>query len=466
MGMIELSSLIQPDRGQPARTIHIVDAKGFDAWLSAQPPRHRAAATAQKLAPSGYSSAILPGDGPEDWAVVTVVANVERLGTWCLAKLADTLPEGTYRVADAEPGKALYGWLTAQYKFDRYRKKDDKPHGARVLLTGDPVKMDEALRMAAVAFKLRDRINTGANDMGPADLEDAAADLAKTYGATLTVVKGPEIEKGYGLLWAVGKAAGKGREPRLIEIEWGNPDHPRIAIIGKGVTFDTGGLDIKPASGMRLMKKDMGGAAHALALAELVMQNRLPVRLHMLVPAVENSINGEATRPGDVMISRKGLSVENSNTDAEGRLILADALTKAAEGNPQLVFDFATLTGAARVALGADLQALFANDDTLASELMNAAETESDPMWRMPLYDPYKDLLKSDVADMVNAAEGPFGGAITAALFLKEFVPDKAQWAHFDIFCWNGSTKPGRPKGAEAVSLRATWKVLKDRYGG
>ncbi|MDT8757643.1 leucyl aminopeptidase family protein [Sphingomonas psychrotolerans] len=464
--MPDLSSLIQPDRGQPARPIHLIDAKGFDAWLAAQPPRHRTAAQAQKLAASAYSSAILPGDGPEDWSVVTVVANVERLTPWCLAKLAETLPEGTYRVDGREPGKALYGWLSAQYKFDRYKKKDDKPQGPRVLLTGDPAKMEEALRLAGVTFKLRDRINTGANDMGPADLEAAAAELAKDYGATLSVVKGKEVEKGYGMLWAVGKAAGEGREPRLIELEWGNPEHPRIAIIGKGVCFDTGGLDIKPAAGMRLMKKDMGGAAHALALAELVMQHRLPVRLHLLVPAVENSINGEATRPGDVMISRKGLSVENSNTDAEGRLILGDALTKAAENNPELVFDFATLTGAARVALGADLQALFANDDTLAAELLAAAETEADPMWRMPLYDPYKDLLKSDVADLVNAAEGPFGGAITAALFLKEFAPEKAQWAHFDIFCWNGSAKPGRPKGAEAVSLRATWKVLKDRYAG
>lgn len=464
--MPDLSTLIQPDRGQTARTIHLIDAKGYDAWLAAQPPRHRTAAQAQKLAPTGYSSAILPGDGPEDWSVVTVVANVERLTPWCLAKLAETLPEGTYRVEGREPGKALYGWLAAQYKFDRYKKKDDKAQGPRVLLTGDPAKMEESLRLAGVTFKLRDRINTGANDMGPADLETAAAALAKDYGATLTVVKGKEVEKGYGMLWAVGKAAGEGREPRLIELEWGNPEHPRIAIIGKGVCFDTGGLDIKPAAGMRLMKKDMGGAAHALALAELVMQNRLPVRLHMLVPAVENSINGEATRPGDVMISRKGLSVENSNTDAEGRLILGDALTKAAEGNPELVFDFATLTGAARVALGADLQALFANDDTLAAELLAAAEAEADPMWRMPLYDPYKEALKSDVADLVNAAEGPFGGAITAALFLKEFAPEKAQWAHFDIFCWNGSAKPGRPKGAEAVSLRATWKVLKDRYGG
>jgi len=461
--MPDLSTLVQPDRGQPARTIHLVDAKGYDAWLAAQPPRHRAAAQGQKLSGSPHASAILPGDGPDDWSVVSVVANIDRLSVWCLAKLAETLPEGTYRVEGIEPGIAIYGWLTAQYKFDRY-KKDEKPVGPRTLLTGDPAKMEEAVRLAAATWKIRDWVNTGANDMGPADLEAAAAAIAKAHGGTLSVVKGPEIEKGYGMLHAVGKAAGKGREPRLIEIEWGNPDHPRIALVGKGVCFDSGGLDIKPASGMRLMKKDMGGAAHTLALAELVMQARLPVRLHMLVAAVENSINGEAARPGDVMISRKGTTVENSNTDAEGRLILGDALTKASENNPELVFDFATLTGAARVALGPDITAMFANDDTLASELMAAAETEADPMWRLPLYDPYKDMLKSDVADMVNAAEGPWGGALTAALFLKEFVPQGATWAHFDIFCWQGSPKPGRPKGGDAVSLRATFKVLKDRY--
>ena len=463
--MPDLSPLIQPDRGQTARTIHLVDPKGYDAWLAVQPPRHRTAAQAQKLAPSGFSSAILPGDGPEEWSVVSVVQNVDRLSIWCLAKLAETLPEGTYRVAGVEPGPAMYGWLTAQYRFDRYRK-EEKPQGPRVLLTGDPARMDEILRLATVTNKIRDWVNLGANDLGPADLEAAAADIAKAHGGQLTVTKGAEIEKGYGMLHAVGKAAGKGREPRLIEIEWGNPEHPRVAIIGKGVCFDSGGLDIKPAAGMRLMKKDMGGAAHALATAEMIMASRLPVRLHMLVPAVENSISGEAARPGDVMVSRKGITVENSNTDAEGRLILGDALTKAGESNPELVIDYATLTGAARVALGPDLQALFANDDTLAAELLAAAETESDPMWQLPLWTPYEDMLKSDVADMVNAAEAPYGGALTAALFLRKFVPDKAQWAHLDIFCWNGAPKPGRPKGGEAVSLRAVWKVLKDRYAG
>ncbi|MBO9712239.1 M17 family metallopeptidase [Sphingomonas sp.] len=463
--MPDFSQLIQPDRGQAARTIHVIDAASYDAWLAASPPRHRAAAAAQKLAPTAYSSAILPGDAPEDWSVVTVAANAAKLSPWCLAKLAESLPEGSYRVTGAEPGQALYGWLTAQYRFDRYRK-DDKGQGPRVLLSSDPARLDETVRLATAACKIRDWVNLGANDFGPGDVEAAGAEIAKAHGAEFSVVKGADIEKGYGMLWAVGKAAGKGREPRLVEIHWGNPAHPKVAIVGKGVCFDSGGLDIKPAAGMRLMKKDMGGAAHALALAELIMGARLPVRLHMLVPTVENSISGEATRPGDVMVSRKGVTVENSNTDAEGRLILGDALTKAAEESPELVIDFATLTGAARVALGTDLQALFANDDTLAADLLAAAETEADPMWRLPLYAPYEDQLKSDVADMVNAAEGPWGGALTAALFLKRFVPEGAQWAHLDIFCWNGSAKPGRPKGGEAAGLRAVWKMLKDRYAG
>ncbi|MBO9525559.1 MAG: leucyl aminopeptidase family protein, partial [Sphingobium yanoikuyae] len=254
--MPDLNTLVQPDKGQSARTIHVIDAKGYDAWLNAQPPRHRTAAAAQKLSPSPYASAILPGDNAEDWSVVSVVANAEKLSPWCLAKLAETLPEGTYRVEGVDPGKAIHGWLAAQYKFDAYKKDEKAPTGPRVLLTADVARIEEAVRMANATFKLRDRINTGANDMGPADLEAAAADLVKAYGGQLSVVKGDEVEKGYGLLWAVGKAAGKGREPRLIEIEWGNPEHPKIAIIGKGVCFDSGGLDIKPASGMRLMKKD------------------------------------------------------------------------------------------------------------------------------------------------------------------------------------------------------------------
>jgi leucyl aminopeptidase len=268
------------------------------------------------------------------------------------------------------------------------------------------------------------------------------------------------------MIAAVGQAAEPAREPRLVELEWGDPKHPRIAIVGKGVVFDTGGLDIKPASGMRLMKKDMGGAAHALALASLVMRHRLPVRLHLLIPAVENAIAGNAFRPGDILTSRKGLTVEIGNTDAEGRLVLADAITKAVEGTPELLLDFATLTGAARVALGPDLPALFANDDALAADLLSAGYAVHDPVWRMPLWKGYNELFASDVADFSNASETPFAGAVTAALFLARFVPDTLPWAHFDTFAWRATTKPGRPKGGDALGLRAGWTMLQARYGG
>ncbi|HEU0134459.1 MAG TPA: leucyl aminopeptidase family protein, partial [Allosphingosinicella sp.] len=254
------------------------------------------------------------------------------------------------------------------------------------------------------------------------------------------------------------------RAPRLIELEWGDRRNPRIAVVGKGVCFDSGGLDIKPSSGMRLMKKDMGGAAHALALARLAMRNRLPVRLHLLIPAVENSISGAAFRPGDVLRSRKGLTVEIGNTDAEGRLILGDALTRAAEGEPELILDFATLTGAARVALGPDLPALFANDEALAESLLGGGNRVADPVWRLPFWGPYEEMFASDIADIANASDAPMAGAVTAALFLRKFVPDGLPWAHFDTFAWRSSAKPGRPKGGDALGLRAAWAALSQRY--
>jgi leucyl aminopeptidase len=279
------------------------------------------------------------------------------------------------------------------------------------------------------------------------------------------VTVGEELRDGYPLIAAVGAGATPQRSPRLIEAEWGNPDHPRIAIVGKGVCFDSGGLDIKGASGMRLMKKDMGGAAHALALAGLIVAERLPVRLHLLIPAVENAVSGGSYRPGDIIRSRKGLQVEIDNTDAEGRLILADALTKAAEAQPELIIDFATLTGAARVALGPDLPALFANDDNLADSIAAAANQVEDPVWRMPLWMPYDEMLKSDVADFVNSAPSSMAGAVVAAMFLKRFVPDALPWAHLDTFAWRENAKPGRPKGGAALGLRAVFAMLKGRYG-
>jgi len=462
--MTDLAPLLQPDKGQSARSIHLTDPKGFEDWVKAQPPRHRTAIAAQKLKPSGYASAILPGDKAEDWSVVSVVADAEKLTPWCLAKLAETLPEGIYRVEGRDPGPAAFGWLTAQYRFEKYRK-DDKAAGPRVLLTIEVAAISDTVRLAEATALVRDLVNTPALDLGPGALEAKAEKLAKKHDAVLTVTKGHDLETGYPMVHAVGMAADKKHAPRLIELVWGNPKHPRVAIIGKGVCFDSGGLDIKPGSGMRLMKKDMGGAAHALALAKLVMEHRLPIRLHMLVPAVENAISGNAFRPGDVLKSRKGLTVEIANTDAEGRLVLADALAKAVEEKPALILDFATLTGAARVALGPDLPALFANDDALADDLLAAGTAEHDPLWRLPLWPGYAEMLKSDIADLNNAPEGGMAGSVTAALFLQKFVPKDIPWAHFDTFAWMPAAKPGRPKGGEALGLRAGWALLRNRYG-
>lgn len=460
--MIDFTTCLQLDRGQTARTIHVVHPDQWDSWLSAQPPRTRTAVAAHRLTGKPGNRAVLPGDGADDWAML-LVCNESHVSPWRIASLGAGLPEGTYRLADGEPGAAMLGWCLAQHSFDRYRK-DSAPVGPRVLLTGEPARIDETVAIARAVAKVRDLVNTAAADLGPAELEAEAATLANTHGATLTVTRGDPLAKGYPMIHAVGQAAGKGREPRLIELEWGNPAHPRIAVIGKGVCFDSGGLDIKPSSGMRLMKKDMGGAAHALSLAALIMGARLPVRLHLLIPAVENSIAGNAFRPGDVLATRKGLTVENTNTDAEGRLVLADAITRAGEEKPTLILDFATLTGAARVALGPDLPATFANDETLAAALLEAGTATGDPLWRLPLWDGYDDMLASDIADMVNAPDGGFAGSVTAALFLRRFIPADTPWAHFDTFAWRPSDKPGRPKGGDALGLRAAWHMLKARY--
>ena len=458
--MADLSTLLQPDKGQPARSLPLVDKKGFEEWLKGQPERVRQAVGAQGFRAEGYQLAILPGD-KADWSAVLGVADAGELSPWCLSKAAEALPEGTYRVAGASPALASLGWLLGQYSFDRY-KKEPKAEGRRILLTGEPARIEEIVRLAEATFLVRDLVNIPAADLGPAELQKAVEKAAE--GAAITVTAGEKLERGYPMIAAVGRAASADRAPRLIELEWGDQRHPRIAIVGKGVCFDSGGLDIKPSSGLRLMKKDMGGAAHALALATLVMKSRLPVRLHLLIPAVENAVSGNAFRPGDVLKSRKGLTVEIGNTDAEGRLILGDALARAAEGEPELILDFATLTGAARVALGPDLPALFANDDALAEGLLTAAEAVSDPIWRMPLWKHYEEMFSSDIADFGNASDLPMAGAVTAALFLQKFLPESIPWAHFDTFAWRHAAKPGRPKGGDALGLRAAWQMLKVRY--
>ena len=456
-------ALIQPDRGQDAVTIHLTDKTGFESFAKGLKASQRAA---QKFDGSGYQTAIVP-DG-DSWFAVGGVADPQSLSSWCLAKLAEVLPAGTYRLSkDAsggDPGPALHGWQTAQYVFDRY-KKPEKPVGPRVLLTDKPARIDAARREAEAVCLVRDLVNTPAEDMGPEALEAQVEALAKKHGAALETVRGDALETGYPMVHAVGRAAARRHAPRLMHLSWGKDGDPVLAVVGKGVCFDSGGLDIKGASGMMLMKKDMGGAAHAIALAGLVMEAGLKVRLHLLVPAVENAISGESFRPGDILKSRKGLTVEIGNTDAEGRLILGDALTRASEEKPDLILDFATLTGAARVALGPELPALMARKDATADALIAAGKAHDDEPWRLPLPDAYREYLASDIADTNNAASNGFAGASVAGLFLDKFVGEGVDWAHFDTYAWRPQAKPGRPKGGDAYGLRAAWHMLRDRFG-
>jgi leucyl aminopeptidase len=455
-------NLIQPDNAQAATPIHVTDKACFETWLALQSDAARTAIKAQKFEGNANDLAILPGDKPGEWSVVAGVSDMAVPGVWHLAKAAESLPEGAYRLVDYDAGDAMLGWILGQYRFQEYLS-EPKLVGPRVLLVREPARIPAAEMQAAATALVRDLVNRPASDLGPNALEAEAKRIAKSYKAEVTVTTGEALETGYPLIHAVGKAAARTHAPRLIEMEWGDPRHPRIAIVGKGITFDSGGLDIKPASGMRLMKKDMGGAAHALALAELIMAAHLPVRLHLLVAAAENSIAGDAMRPGDIIKSRKGLTVEIDNTDAEGRLVLADALTKAIQDKAELIIDFATLTGAARVALGPDLPAMFSNDEQIASAMLAASKAASDPLWRMPLWAPYMEMLDSDIADISNSG-GAFAGAVTAALFLQKFVPDDVPWVHLDTFAWRPTGKPGRPKGGEALGLRAVFRYLTETY--
>jgi leucyl aminopeptidase len=377
--------------------------------------------------------------------------------------LPGVLPPGAYRFANAphDSRLAALAFALGCYRFARYRKQEAKD--IKLELPGN-VDGEDLSRMADGVCLARDLINTPANDMGPPDLEDAARALAGRHGASVRSVVGDDlISENFPLVHAVGRAAA--RAPRLIDIAWGDPGHPKITLVGKGVCFDTGGLDIKPESGMLNMKKDMGGAACMLALAHMLMDRGSRIRLRVIIPAVENAISGAAFRPRDVYRSRKGLTVEIGNTDAEGRLILADAIALADEEHPDLIADMATLTGAARVALGTEVPPFYTDDDALASALANSAASENDPLWRMPLWRPYDQLLESKVADVNNVSSSNFGGSITAALFLRRFVDAAKAWLHCDIFAWNQTAKPGRPEGAECQAARALYALLVSRYG-
>ena len=378
-------------------------------------------------------------------------------------RLVAGLPAGVYRFAN-EPHDATLAalaFLLSSYRFQRYRAADKKPPSLVAPEGIDATRLESIA--AAVSFG-RDLVNTPSNDLGPAALEQQAAGLAKRFRAKADVARGDELlMRNLPLIHAVGRAAGE--EPRLVDFAHGRADAPKVTLVGKGVTFDTGGLDIKPASAMELMKKDMGGAATALALAQMILEAEIDVRLRVLIPIVENSISATAFRPGDVLKSRKGLTVEIGNTDAEGRLILADALALADEEAPALMFDFATLTGAARVALGPDLPPFYTDDDALAAEIARFAEAACDPVWRLPLWAPYETMIDGKVADLTNSPAGPFAGSITAALFLRRFVSKTTAWAHFDIYAWNPKARAHGPEGGEVQAARALFALIEKRFG-
>lgn len=443
-----------------ALPLHVLDRAGFAAWNAQQPAAVQAWLASQQFDAKAGSVALLPGDHGLAGAVLGVG---DRADAYSHAHAPFALPAGTtWKVAggldDATLATLQLGWGLGSYRFARYRKPARTP----ALLVGEP--SPEVRDVITACLRVRDWVNTPTEDMGPQQLEDAARELAQAHGAALEVIAGDALlEHNFPTIHAVGRASH--RAPRLIALRWGQADAPHLALVGKGVCFDTGGLDIKPGDGMRNMKKDMGGAAHALALAGLVMAQQLPVRLTLLVPAVENAIGPDAFRPGEVITTRKGLTVEIDNTDAEGRLILCDALSYACEQKPDTLLDFATLTGAARIALGPDLPALFANDDVLAQQWLDAGEATRDPVWRMPLWRPYLRYLNSGIADMANAGSR-MAGSVTAALYLERFVEEGQRWAHLDVYAWNDSDRPGRPAGGEALALRSAWAMLKQRYGG
>lgn len=430
---------------------------GFPAFLETLPPAQRQFVQASGFRAIPCTVCFLP---ESDGQVRTVLAGITGgQDLYALAHAPFMLPAGDYRLDPrGEPRDArtlALGWRIGSYQFTRYRKARRDP--ANLVDAGD-TELDAIAKAVATA---RDLVNTAPEDCGPAELEAHARALAEQFGATVRVVTGDTLQQEFPAIHAVGRASP--RAPRLIELVWGDPKHPRLALLGKGVCFDTGGLDIKPADGMRWMKKDMGGAAHALALAELVMSQRLPWHLRLLVSAVDNAISGNAYRPGDVIRTRSGQTVEIDNTDAEGRVVLCDAMTYAAEQQPDLMIDFATLTGAARIALGPDLPPVFGNRDPIRDALVKVSHAVQDPLWPMPLWAPYQDMLASSVADFANAGPSRHAGCITAALYLKRFVPDTLSWLHIDTYAWNDADRPGRPRGGEALGLRAVYALLKSR---
>jgi leucyl aminopeptidase len=452
-------------RSKTAQPIWFVTPASLPKVVAKLDKRARAFVKAAGFEPRPGRHLILPGADGTGGALFGLESAKDGSNAFLPGLLPGVLPAGTWRFANAPHDTRLAALALAlgAYRFTRYRKAGDK---AVRLVLPDGIDGDDLSRIADGMSLARDLINTPTNDMGPADLEAATRTLAKQHGAKFRSVVGDELHRqNFPLIHAVGRAADARRAPRLIELRWGRSGDPKVTLVGKGVCFDTGGLDLKPSSAMLLMKKDMGGAATVLALAHMIMDAKLKVALRVLIPAVENSVAGDAFRPSDVYASRKGLTVEIGNTDAEGRLILADALALADEETPDLLVDMGTLTGAARVALGPELPPYYTDDETLAADLARHAAVENDPLWRLPLWMRYDQNLDSKVADVNNIAAGGMAGSIICALFLKRFVSAAKSWLHFDIYAWTPAAKPGRPEGGECQAARALYALLTQRYG-
>lgn len=454
------------DERPDAVPVHLVYEEDFAAWSSTQDHGARNWLAATNCKAERQKIVLLPSSSGTVRAVVLGLGKraAGPLTLWHCAGLADRIPEGSYYLDTPLRGDAAtqfcLGWAYGQYRFERYRSASVRNTAMHV---PPGVDIKDVERQIAALSQARDLINTPAADMTPEHLADAVVAVAKRYGAETRLHVGNELlTHGFPLVHAVGRASAVA--PRLVDFTWGQPAHPRLALVGKGVCFDSGGLDIKPPQSMLLMKKDMGGAACTLALAQLIMDAELPVRLRVVIPAVENAVAGNAFRPGDVLKSRKGLTVEVGNTDAEGRLVLADALALADADRPELMIDIATLTGAARTALGPELPALFATDDTVAQQIAGAGVQEADPLWQMPLWSGYDDELASKIADLNNVSSSGFSGAIIGGLFLRRFVSEAAAWVHLDAYAWNAKERPGRPVGGEAHAVRALYAYLKRRY--
>ncbi|MDK3020310.1 leucyl aminopeptidase family protein [Pseudodonghicola flavimaris] len=452
--------------GTPALPLHVIEGSALDSWLDTQEAPVRGWVVANGFTGARGQTLLVPGpEGTPAMALVGYATPAERARhRFLLAGAAQALPAGTYRIASGLSGAALateaFGWLIAGYSFDRYR--DKAPAAARALIAPEGLDAGRIETLAAAECLTRDLINTPASDMGPAELEAAARSLAETFDATVAVTEGTALlDQNFPMIHAVGRASP--RAPRLIDLRWGDSG-PKLTLVGKGVCFDTGGLDLKPAVSMALMKKDMGGAANVLGLARSIMASGLAVQLRVLIPAVENAVSGNAFRPGDILTSRKGLTVEINNTDAEGRLVLADALALAAEEDPDLIVSMATLTGAARVAVGPDIAPFFTDDEDAAAALARAGASMADPVWRLPFHDPYELKIEPGIADLDNAPGGGFAGAITAALFLRRFA-GAGRYVHFDIYAWSPAATPARPKGGLAQGSRALFYALPEMLG-